>query len=162
MELKKIKDSIKALRLIQNFLMFFVFVMGVVIYGFNYDKPIFPSSPGLEVMMILPALILIGALFFSPYYMKKSLNYLNNPDTLLKEKITTYTVAHLIRVSLFEAAGLAGAAISFVTESKINLVTIVIVLFILYTLRPTTFRISNELNLSLKEREQLNLIDQED
>jgi len=138
-----------------------VLIVGVVFFYLNKDKPVFPETEGLEVMMVLPAFLLMVALSVTPLFVKKSLKNPNANSSTLNDKMNTYLVIHMSRVSFFEMAGIASGVISFITESTINLLIIAVVLFILFTLRPTTFRIANELNLSKEEEEQLKALDQE-
>jgi hypothetical protein len=102
---------------------------------------------------VLFALLPIG--MGAGYFIFKQWMQAINPSLSLREKLMKYQTAVLIRSGCFEMPGLFGAVAALITgdDSFILFTAIVIVLFLL--LRPSIYIITQDMNLSNKERATL-------
>lgn len=123
------------------FIAFYISVTGAIT-----PDPEFALMLRYVLFALLP--IGIGAGYF---IFKQGMNTIN-PSLSLREKLMKYQTAVLIRSGCFEMPGLFGAVATLISGdiSFLLFTAIVIVLFLL--LRPTTYNIATDMNLSSMER----------
>jgi hypothetical protein len=73
----------------------------------------------------------------------------------LSDKLAAYQGAHLVRMALFESAGIMGFVTAVVTSSYFGLIFPAFIAVVFSITFPSGFKIEHELNLTPREREVL-------
>lgn len=130
-------------------IVFFVAISMILSSGQNNTNPELTS-----VFQIIVPIVFVGALTVGRMLFRKRVQKINGSLPLLR-KLEEYRMAALIMFAMFEAAGFLAVISTLVTGNlQFQLITgLVLVVFAI--LRPSTSRISQDLNLSSEEQSQL-------
>jgi hypothetical protein len=96
------------------------------------------------------------ASFAAVYIVFKMMVRKINTSVELKEKLPKYQVAVIVRSALLELPGLLAAVAALLTGEMYFLLVSLVVILLFLIVRPTPFRIAEDLNLSAAERILLN------
>ena len=153
----KIKKQFRGLNLLYLAilgLMSIAVVLSVVMVYKAGAIPVFASEELGTIKAIVIIALLVGIPVSHIFYYKKIKHI--NPKLQLAQKISMFKTAFIVRISVLEAIGLLAIIGYFVTADKsfLYMFGVVFVLFIIHA--PTKQRISNDLELSEEEDEELN------
>lgn len=149
------KQQLLLLRIIHFALMGGLTIFGVVVYWLNSNDPVGNADAMNEAVVYLPGLLFLAALPLSFILFKQQVKPLQTEERDLRSKLAGYQTAHIVRLALLEGAGLFAAVISMQLANVYLLGVLAAVLVTFLFLLPTPYRISVELKLNQKEREQL-------
>lgn len=130
-------------------IVFFVAIAMILSSGKTNTNPELTS-----VFQIIVPIVFVGALTVGRMLFRKKVQKISGSLPLLR-KLEEYRTAALIMFAMFEAAGFLAVISTLVTGNlQFQLITgLVLVVFAI--LRPSTSRISQDLNLSSEEQSQL-------
>jgi hypothetical protein len=85
---------------------------------------------------------------------KKMKSIADNPDFI--SKLDSYKASHIIKIALFEGVGFLGSVVLLLGGKNVILLQIAIVLIFILLNTPSVSRLTNELNLTSEESNQMN------
>lgn len=128
-------------------------VMLLLVTGFIGEGV--PRNDTLSFLIYVPLALLLIIIPVSGLVYKKLLQSALTNTQGLAQKLSAFRSAHLVRMAMFEACGLMGAVVSFVTGTWYDLGVAGIVVFIFAANIPTAFMLEQDLDLSSEEKAQL-------
>ncbi|WP_424961485.1 hypothetical protein [Ekhidna sp.] len=149
----KTSEPINAIRVIH-----FAILMGALIFGGLVFVLINASSTLTDSENLLIYVPIISALIALPASIKLFNNKIQDgiaPGVELKNKLMTFQSAHIIRIALLEAVALLSVITCLLTNTSVNFITFLLIIFYLVLLFPTSSRVAEHLHLSNSERIQL-------
>lgn len=125
---------------------------GLVVFYLNQQYE--PNEKLVQEMKYLVLLIVlggVGAAHFVPHFMIRKID----TQLSLREKISKYFSAVVIRSACLEASGLFACVLAFISGANFFLVAVPVLLFFFFLYRPSKEQISTDLNLNGEERRLL-------
>ena len=144
---------LQVINIIHGALLFFPLVFAGVAVYINETSPM--ASDDLSFLSYASIGLLIVAFPVSAILFKSTVKNSQIEQKALPQKIATFQTAHLIRMAMFESAGLFAAVATLQTGNYYNLGVLLIVLIMFFFLRPTPAKIAMDLGLSTDEKQQL-------
>ena len=145
------KSALSTINIIYFSLMIMMTLFGAVVFFLNSSGGI-DSDPELTLLFryVLCGLLPVG--LGSGYFIFKQIVNSINSSLPIQEKLMKYQTAVLVRSACFEMPGLVGVVSALISgdNSFLLFTAIIIVLFLI--VRPSTYTISSDLNLSQSER----------
>lgn len=148
------KAILQTLRIIHFAMLFMPLAFGLIVV-FLYLSDSLPSGGDQEIFLIIPPIILVGAVPLSWIIFNQILKSALVEPTSFQKKISAYQTAHLIRLSLFEVAGLMAVVVCFITGNLYNLVVLGVVIIVFFMLKPSVYQMESKLQLTPEEKENL-------
>lgn len=145
---------VKTIKLIHISLIIVPLIFGAVALYMNMTNPI-GTEENMEIFIYIPPVLLIIAFIMSGIIFKQQVNVRRLEGKTLQQKLAAYQTAHLVRMALFEVAGLMAGVVTLLTANNYNLGVLVLVAALFYFMTPTASRIGIELALTHEERLQL-------
>jgi hypothetical protein len=129
-------------------------VMFAALVLLRCKQPFLNLKPGNDVLFYLsPALVLFG-IFVGSFLFKKSVAKLRE-KTSLGEKLTAYQTAFIKRCALAEGASMFGIVCMLLTSNTYYLIVVGVNILYFIIIRPTKFKIQDDLNLGYEELAEL-------
>lgn len=128
-------------------------VMLLLVTGFIGEG--IPRNDALSFLIYVPLALLLITIPVSGLVYKKVLQSSLSKANDLAQKLEAFRSAHLVRMAMFEACGLMGAVVSFVTGTWYDLGVAGIVVFIFAANIPSVLMLEQDLGLSSTEKAQL-------
>lgn len=153
------KPRIRAIQLIHGSLAFVMVVFGGVVLWINSTEPTGELTSDNQFFLFIPGMLLLIAFPLSSIVFKSGLRQGLKAEVPLENRLNVFQSVHLVRMALFETAGMVAAVVCFVTGNNYNLGILAIVLIMFALLTPSAARIALDLNLSRQEKDQLDLTD---
>lgn len=148
------KDILKILVILHGAFTIAPFIFSLVILFLLENYSIFNISDISTIYYIIPfvalAIIYAGTSFF-----KVQLSNIEI-DFSLKQKLSSYQTASIIRYAMVEGSAFLCIGIALVSEQIVFLIITWCILVYMYSLRPTKEKIIKDLKLNLSERKELN------
>lgn len=126
-------------------LMFTFIILVVLSIGKNY-KPALATNSQLLLMVCIAVAAL--ASFGGNAIYKKRLEALNQSADSASEKLEGYRGASIVRWAIMEFATLLSIILLFLTANYYILIVIAVLLFLFLSVRPTTSKVVQDLNVS--------------
>jgi hypothetical protein len=126
-----------------------------VLMWLNSSEQVLPVEDVGQIFHYIVPIITITTLAASYMVFKMMIGKIN-PSLDLKQKLPKYQVAVIVRSALLELPGLLAAVAALITGDMLFLLASLLVIFLFLMVRPTPFRIAEDLNLSAAERNLLN------
>ena len=149
------KSKISVIRMIHLTLAITLIAFAVVTLWSNSTNPTGELTEENQILLYIPGILLIVAFPISSILFKQQVNQGIKDGITLDKKIAVFQTSHLIRMALFQSAGLFAIVVCFLTANNYNLAVLAIVLIMFWFLLPSPSRIALDLKLSMQEREQL-------
>ncbi len=153
MEKPDYSEALKSSRIIHLGLTIGPVIFGILALYINLTNPAAKPNESNEILLYLPIVAAAIALPASIVVFKSYLKQ-GSPQTL-REKLSVFHTASLIRLAILEMAGLMSAVISLVTGNLMILGVLGLIAVYMATLRPTILKITEVMNLSPEERIEL-------
>jgi hypothetical protein len=99
-------------------------------------------------------LFVVASLIAAYFVFDMMLNKISS-SSLLKEKLSKYQAAYMTRAALLEASGLLGAIAAFISGELYFLSAPLLITLIFFLLRPSAQHVTEDLRLSVGERDLL-------
>jgi len=126
-------------------------VMFAAITLFLCKQPVLNLKPGNDVLFYLsPALVLFG-IFMGSFLFKQSVAKLDEKPSL-NEKLKAYQTAFIIRCAFAEGPSMFGIVCMLLTSNVYYLIVVGVNILYFIIIRPTKFKIVDDLNLNEQER----------
>ena len=147
------KSFIKTTTIIHLALLAGQVVFGVAVF-FITPNPIIDLKPGNDPFFyISPALVVMG-IFLGTFLFKKQLEKVAE-KTSLQEKLPVYQSALIMRAAMSEGASLFGIVCMMLTANLFYLLIVGINILYFIWIRPTKFKIEEDLKLDYDEKAAL-------
>lgn len=117
------------------------------------DHTIMSFNDSNDLFLYLAPLFAVGGILASVFIFKTQLKRIHEKETL-EEKLIAYQTSHLIRIALIEGPAFLSIVI-FMTSNNLFYLTITFLLLAyLLSLRPTSDRIKQDLNLNFQQEKE--------
>jgi hypothetical protein len=150
------KQTLTNLNLIYFALMFIMGGFALFVYFWIYTgQEMAPIDAEFESMLRIIAIATVPVGMSISYVVFKTVLKTIKPEMTLSTKLQYYQNAILVRAAGFEMPGMFGSVVAFITGnvSFLLFTVVIIVLFLLF--RPTVNSITNDLQLTVTERNEL-------
>jgi hypothetical protein len=150
------KQTLTNLNLIYFALMFIMGGFALFVYFWIYTgQQMAPVDAEFESILRIVAIATVPVGMSISYVVFKTVLKTIKPEMTLSSKLQYYQNAVLIRCAGFEMPGMFGSVVAFITgnASFLLFTAAIVVLFLLF--RPTVNSISNDLQLTVTERNEL-------
>ncbi len=146
-------EALKSSRIIHLALTMGPVIFGVIVFYINTTNPVAKPDESNDLLLYLPIAVAAIAIPASSIVFKSYLKG-GSPQTL-REKLSVFHTASIIRLAILEMAGLMSVVISLATGNVMILSVLAMVAIYMATLQPTILKITETMNLSAEERRQL-------
>jgi len=148
--------SLSTVKMLHWSLVLMLVGFGVVVFLLNISEPTGEVTDDNNILLYVPAIVLVIAIPTSMIVFKKHIKE-NMPKkpTKLSDKLGLYQTGHLIRMAILEVAGFFAVVISLITGTLLNLAVLLIAILFMVMLTPSLLKITEAVDLTPKERNQL-------
>lgn len=154
MQNQPLKNNLRVIQIIHMAMMMMPIVFAVVIY-FIMTEGNPEINEGLEFFSYLPPAFLVVGFLVGSFLFKTNIKKLlaNGPN--LKEKVSGFMGAHIIRIAMLEFAGIFSGVVVLLNGNLNNLVVVVLASVVLMTKIPSVRLLDQEIGLTQEEQEAL-------
>ncbi|MDX1628255.1 MAG: hypothetical protein R3345_06115 [Fulvivirga sp.] len=146
--------TLRTLKIIHIALIVFPVIFGAFAFWMNTNQTA-QGHNAPEVLIYAPVVLLVLAFPLSTILFKKAVSEVVGSQKPLKNKLQAFQGGHLIRMALFEVAGLMAAVVAFVTGNNYILLVLLVVMGMFFLLVPTASKVALDLELNADEKSAL-------
>ena len=129
---------------------------GIVVLFLNMDGSPDVNTDFPYFIVYIPAIFFVLMFPLSGILFKNILKTSLENKRTLSQKLAAFQTSHIVRMSLFEMAGILAAVVSFLTGDLYNLIIVALVFVHFLLTVPSEASLRSELDLSHEEEDQLN------
>ena len=144
------KQYLFQLNLIYGAQAFFMLVFGAVAFVVSQSAQPLEASSSRLLLYVLVA-VMITSLTAAHFVFNLMIRRISN-GLALKSKLQQYLTALLVRSALLEFPGLYASVVAILTGSQLPLLAVLFILIVFFLLRPSSGQISQDINLSQREK----------
>lgn len=150
-----LRAQLKVMLMIHGALALVLIVFGTFVLWLNETDPAGELTGENQVLRYVPPLLLLVAFPLSRYLFRNQIDQVDLDSMDLHRKMGLFQTAHLVRMAVFDVAGLMAVVVSFVTAENYNLGVLAAVLLMFLLLKPSPSRLAIDLHLSPEETDAL-------
>lgn len=117
------------------------------------DDPIMSFNDSDDLFLYLAPLFAVGGISASVFLFKTQLKRIYEKETL-EEKLIAYQSSHIIRIALIEGPAFLSIVIFMISNNLFYLIIALVLLAYLISLRPTSDRVKQDLNLNFQQEKE--------